>query len=171
MAHGLLDWPGDRMSTTPPHEAHDLIRAASRAGVGVQPTSLAVYGDESIFDPSLLDDRRLTEALPRALVAYLKSGEGQAARSAVADEYRQAMAKLLGSTVDPATAMSIAPARATATLRMMEAGKVKLLFGTRRPVKVAEILRGSMDALNWGAGLRQVCRCCGFCEPRRWTTP
>jgi hypothetical protein len=133
IAHGLWHWPGDRLNATPPREARDVILAASRAGVGVQPTLQAVYGDESIFDPSLLDDRRLTEALPRALVAYLKSSEEEASRLALADEYRQAKAKLFGSTVHPETAMSIAPARATATLRVMEAGKVKLLFGSDTP--------------------------------------
>jgi hypothetical protein len=137
IAHGLWHWPGGLgglRGTTPPTEARDIIRAAARAGVGVQPTLQAVYGDESIFDNSLLADPRLTEALPRVLIYFLKSDKGQTSQRAQADEYRQAIANFLGpSPVDAAAVMSIAPARATATLRIMQTEKVKLLFGTDTP--------------------------------------
>ena len=134
IAHGLWHWPGDLLGTTPPLEARAVIQAAARAGVGVQPTMQAVYGDKSIFDRSLLDDPRLPEALSRVLVAYLKSEEAQASYRATANEYKQAIAQLLGpSAPDAASLMSIAPARATATLRMMLAENVKLLFGSDTP--------------------------------------
>jgi imidazolonepropionase-like amidohydrolase len=137
IAHGLWHWPGGLgglRGTTPPTEARDIIRAAARAGVGVQPTLQAVYGDESIFDNSLLADPRLTEALPGVLISFLKSAEGQASQRAQSDEYRQAIANFLGpGPVDAAAVMSIAPARATATLRIMQTEKVKLLFGTDTP--------------------------------------
>jgi hypothetical protein len=134
IAHGLWHWPGDQLNSTPPSEARDIIKAAANAGVGVQPTLRAVYGDLSIFDRSLLDDPRLMESLPRVVVAYLKSDEGKATQAAVTNEYRQAIAKLLGSaSTDPLRAMSVGPARATATLRMMMAENVKLLFGTDTP--------------------------------------
>jgi hypothetical protein len=137
VAHGLWHWPGGLgglRGTTPPPEARDVILAAARAGVGVQPTVQAVYGDESIFDKSLLDDPRLTEALPGALISYLKSDEGQASQRALADEYRQAIEhSLWPGPVDAAAVMSIAPARAIATLRIMQAERVKLLFGTDTP--------------------------------------
>jgi len=133
IAHGLWHWPGDRMGTTPPVEARDVIEAAARAGNWVQPTLQVIYGEQSIFDVSLLDDPRLIESLPRSVIAYLKGSEGQAARRAMADEYRQAFAKILGPSVDPVTAMSIGPARVTATLRIMLADNVKLLFGTDTP--------------------------------------
>ena len=134
IAHGLWHWPGDRRVTTPPREARDVIQAAAHVGVAVQPTLQAVYGEQSIFDRSLLDDPRLTEALPRTLVAYLKSDQAQLSQRAVADGYRQAIAKFLGpGPVDAAAAMSIAPARATATLRIMQSEDVKLLFGSDTP--------------------------------------
>jgi imidazolonepropionase-like amidohydrolase len=133
IAHGLWHWPGDRMNATPPKEARDVIQAAAREGIWVQPTLQVIYGEQSVFDPSLLDDPRLSEALPRAIVAYLKGSEGQAAGRAMADEYRQILAKIVGPSVDPATAMSFYPARVTATLRMMLAENVKLLFGSDTP--------------------------------------
>ena len=81
----------------------------------------------------MLDDPRLAEALPHVLIAYLKNVEGQEARRAMADEYRQAIAKIYGPSVDPAQVMAVAPVRASATLRIMEAEKMKLLFGTDTP--------------------------------------
>jgi hypothetical protein len=134
IAHGIWQWPGDRMSTAPPSEVRDVIRAAARAHVSVQPTLQAVYGDMSIFDKSLLDDSRLAEALPHSIIAYLKSEAGQKAQRAQTDEYRQAIVHLLGSdSIDPAKAMAVGPARAMATLRMMLAERVNLLFGTDTP--------------------------------------
>jgi imidazolonepropionase-like amidohydrolase len=133
IAHGLWHWPGNQLSATPPREARDVIRAAAHAHVGAQPTLQAVYGDLSIFDNSVLDDPRFGQALPRMIIDYLKSDAGKAAHRAVADEYRQAITKLFGKDVDPIKAMSVGPARATATLRLMLAEKVKLLFGTDTP--------------------------------------
>jgi imidazolonepropionase-like amidohydrolase len=134
IAHGIWQWPGDRMSTTPPPEVRDVIRAAARAHISVQPTLQAVYGDMSIFDKSLLNDSRLAEALPHSIIAYLKSEAGQKAQRAQADEYRQAIAHLLSSnSIDPAKAMSVGPVRATATLRMMLVEHLNLLFGTDTP--------------------------------------
>jgi imidazolonepropionase-like amidohydrolase len=166
IAHGLWHWPGGFRGTTPPLEARAVIQAAARAGVGVQPTLQAVYGDESIFDKSLLDNPRLTEALPRVILAYLKSDEGQASQRALADEYQGAIAHFLGpGSVDPAAVMSIAPARATATLRMMQAESVKLLFGTDTPsnegVGNPPGLNGRFELARWfeaGVPLSRILR-------------
>ncbi len=134
IAHGLWHWPGNVLDPMPSAQALDTIKAAARAGIHVQPTLQAVYGDQSIFDWSLLDDPRLADALPRALVVYLHGEEAQASRRALASQYRQAIAGLLGPNApDAAAAMSVAPRRATATLRMMLAEGVALLFGTDTP--------------------------------------
>lgn len=134
IAHGLWHWPGDRLVATPPADAREVIRAAARAGIGVQPTLQVVYGDESIFDNSLLDDPRFAEALPHAVIAYLKGDAGQAASRAIADEYRQMMPKLFPTAaVDPAKVIAIGAARASATLRLMQEEKVKLLLGSDTP--------------------------------------
>ena len=154
IAHGLWQWGGDRMSTTPPAEVRDVIKRAAAAKIGVQPTLQAVYGDMSIFDKSLLNDARLAEALPRSVIEYLKSDEGQKAQRAQSDEYRQAIANLFGSNlIDPAKAMAVAPARATATLRTMVAEKVKLLFGTDTPANQGignpPGLNGRLEFAHW----------------------
>ncbi len=155
IAHGIWQWNGDRMNTKPPPpEVRDAIQHAARANVGVQPTLQAVYGDLSIFDKSLLNDPRLAEALPHDIIAYLVSDEGQKAQRAQTDEYRQAITHLLRSTsIDPAKAMAVAPARATATLRMMLKEKVKLLFGTDTPANEGignpPGLNGRLELSRW----------------------
>jgi len=154
LAHGLWHWPGDQLGTTPPREAVDVIQSAARAGIRVQPTLQAVYGDQTIFDASILDDPRLLDVYPGALMTYLKGREAQKARLAIADEYRQAIKGALGPAApDPARVMSIAPARATATLRLMLQERVKLLFGTDTPsnegIGNPPGLNGRLELARW----------------------
>lgn len=166
IAHGLWHWPGDLMNASPPAEAGEVIAAVARAGTGVQPTLQAVYGDQSIFDASLLDDPRLPEALPRAVVSYLRGDEARAARAAVAQEYHDAVAQLFGpSAPDAPTAMAVAPARATATLRIMLDRKTRLLFGTDTPsnegIGNPPGLNGRLELQRWfeaGAPLPLILR-------------
>jgi imidazolonepropionase-like amidohydrolase len=132
----------------------DVIKRALGTTIGVQPTLQAVYGDMSIFDKSLLNDPRLAEALPRSVILYLKSDEGQKAQRAQTEEYRQAIAHLFGSdSIDPAKAMAVGPARVTATLRMMLAENVKLLFGTDTPANEGignpPGLNGRLEMSHW----------------------
>jgi len=134
IAHGLWHWgEDDPLAVDPPQTVREVIRAAAKEHIAVQPTLRCTYGDLSIFDKSLLDDRRLAESLPSEVVAYLKSDEGRKAQRAQTDEYKQAIATLMGKDVDPIKAMSVGAKRASATLRMMVAENVKLLFGTDTP--------------------------------------
>lgn len=137
IAHGLWHWPGDAMDPAPPADADGVIAAAAHAEVGVQPTVQAVYGDRSIFEPavvaSILDDRRLADALPAAVLAYLHGAAAQAARRALADEYQQAIAARYPGHPDAAAAMAVPPARAMATLRAMRIHGVRLLLGSDTP--------------------------------------
>ena len=166
IAHGLWHWPGDRFSSTPTREARDVIEAAARPGIRVQPTLQVLYGEESVFDRSLLNDPRLTEALPRSLVDYLKGEEAQASARALANQYRQIFATLHApASMDIAAAMAIAPARATATLRIMLEDKVKLLFGSDTPagegIGNPPGLNGRLELGRWaeaGVPLPQILR-------------
>jgi imidazolonepropionase-like amidohydrolase len=133
IAHGLWHWPGNQLDATPPNEVRDVIKTATKNGIAVQPTMRCTYGDLSIFDKSLMNDPRFTEAVPISVVAFLKSNEGKETQSAQTNEYRQAIAALEGKDVDPAKAMSVGAQRASATLKIMAAENVKLLFGTDTP--------------------------------------
>jgi len=134
IAHGLWHWPGDRKETAPTQEAQEVVHAAARTGIYVQPTMQVVYGDESIFDRSILDDPRLGKSLPRSVIAYLKSDEGKKAWQATADQYKGAILKVFGTPpMDPAKAMALGPARVMATTRLLLADRGKLLFGSDTP--------------------------------------
>jgi imidazolonepropionase-like amidohydrolase len=168
IAHGLWHWPGDRFAKTPPAEARVVIHQAALSGIHVQPTLQVIYGELSVFDRSLLDDPRFAESLPRPLVAYLKGDEAQAAARAMQDQYRQIFAKLQapGSSMDVTAAMSIAPARVTATLRIMLEENVKLLLGSDTPSGDGGIgnppgLNGRLELSRWaeaGVPLSQILR-------------
>lgn len=127
IAHGLWHWPGEWMNETPPPAVRDVIRAAAHAGIRVQPTIQSLGGDESIFDRSLLDDPRLGESLPHSIIAFLKT-----APNTQAPEYRAMIAKLYPNA-DPSAVMAMARKRAMASLRIMNAEHVKLIFGTDTP--------------------------------------
>jgi imidazolonepropionase-like amidohydrolase len=128
IAHGLWVWPGDVSSAAPPQGARQLIAAAARNHVRVQPTLQTVAGERAFFDPALLDDSRLAMALPSTVIAYLRSAEGQKARNALLDEYRKASPSpgfepLLKAVIE----------RTRATFRIMLADHVPLIFGSDTP--------------------------------------
>jgi hypothetical protein len=68
IAHGLWVWPGDFGHSVPPPPAVDVIAVAARSSTHVQPTLQTVTSERAMIDPSLLDDPRLTMALPSAVI-------------------------------------------------------------------------------------------------------
>ena len=166
IAHGLWHWQGDRQSAVPTHEAEEIVRAAARVGIGVQPTMQVVYGERSVFDRSILDDSRLGRALPPSVITYLKSDEGKAAWQATAGEYKQIIAKIFVSPgVEPTKAMAIAGARVSATTHLLQAEGGKLLFGSDTPsgegIGNPQGLNGRLELERWfdaGVPLAQILR-------------
>jgi imidazolonepropionase-like amidohydrolase len=166
IAHGLWHWPGDRKETAPTKEAEEVIQAAARSGIGVQPTMQTVYGEESVFDRSILDDPRLVRSLPRIVIDYLKGDEGKKAWQARADQYKGAIAKFLGpAAMEPSKAMALAPARVAATTRLLRADGGRLLFGSDTPagggIGNPFGLNGRMELERWfeaGVPLAQILR-------------
>ncbi|HLJ74107.1 MAG TPA: amidohydrolase family protein, partial [Thermoanaerobaculia bacterium] len=152
IAHGLWHWSGDVRNTTPPAEARDVIAEAARAKVYVQPTLQSVYGDLSIFESSILSDPRLPIALPPSVIAFLKSDEGRAAQKSIQDEYRPLIAKFFGPG-EALDFMKIPTKRASATLRIMNADGVKLLFGSDTPANQGfgnpRGLNGRLEMTRW----------------------
>ena len=81
-----------------------------------------------MIDPSLLDDPRLTMALPPGVIAYLRSAGGVKARTALLDEYRKAspppgFEPLLNAAIQ----------RTRATFKVMLLNHVSLVFGSDTP--------------------------------------
>jgi imidazolonepropionase-like amidohydrolase len=128
IAHGLWVWPGDFGNSVPPPVASNVIVAAARARTRIQPTMQTVAGERAMIDPSLLDDPRLTMALPPSVIAYLRSTEGVKARTALLDEYRKASPP---PGFEPLLTAAIE--RTQATFKIMLQNHVSLVFGSDTP--------------------------------------
>jgi imidazolonepropionase-like amidohydrolase len=160
IAHGLWVWPGDFGNSVPTPTASSLIESAARAGTRVQPTLQTVAGERAMIDPSLLDDPRLTLALPTPVIAYLRSPEGLKARTALLDEYRKASPP---PGFEPLLRAAIARTRATFK-KMLQVG-VHLVFGSDTPGVEGfgnpPGLNGRLEFQNWadaGAPLALILR-------------
>jgi imidazolonepropionase-like amidohydrolase len=160
IAHGLWVWPGDFGNPAPPPAASNVIAVAAHAGTYVQPTLQTVAGERAMIDPSLLDDPRLTMALPPAVIAYLRSAEGVKARTALLDGYRKAspppgFEPLLKAAIE----------RTRATFKIMLEDHVSLVFGSDTPgvdgFGNPPGLNGRLELQNWadaGAPLSLILR-------------
>jgi imidazolonepropionase-like amidohydrolase len=160
IAHGLWVWPGDFGSSVPPQAASSVIDSAARTGTRVQPTLQTVAGERAMIDPDLLDDPRLTLAIPASVIAYLRSPEGVKARSEVLDEYRKAapppgFEPLLRAAIE----------RTRATFKKMLQAHVRLVFGSDTPgvdgFGNPPGLNGRLELQNWadaGAPLALILR-------------
>lgn len=148
IAHGLWVWQGDFGNSGPPPAAIDVIADAARSGTLVQSTMQTVAGERAMNDPSLLDDPRLTMALPPALINYLRSAEGVKARTALLEEYRKAspppgFEPLLKAAIE----------RTRATFKLMLQDHVPLIFGSDTPgvdgFGNPPGLNGRLELQNW----------------------
>jgi imidazolonepropionase-like amidohydrolase len=160
IAHGLWVWPGDFGNSVPPTAASNVIAAAAHSGTHVQPTLQTIAGERAMIDPSLLDDPRLTMALPQGVVGYLRSAEGVKARTALLDEYRKAspppgFEPLLKAAIE----------RTRATFKIMLQDHVSLVFGSDTPGVEGfgnpPGLNGRLELQNWadaGAPLALILR-------------
>ena len=160
LAHGLWVWPGDPDNSVPPPAAINLIAAAARAGIRVQPTMQTVAGERAVIDPSLLDDPRLTMALPQAVIAYLRSVEGAKARTALLEEYRKASPQ---PGFEPL--LKVVIERTRATFKLMLQDKAGLIFGSDTPAGEGfgnpPGLNGRLEIQDWadaGASLPLILR-------------
>jgi imidazolonepropionase-like amidohydrolase len=160
IAHGLWVWPGDFGNSVPPPAASKVIATAARSGTHVQPTLQTVAGERAMIDPRLLDDPRLTMALPPAVIAYLRSAEGGKARTALLDEYRKASPP---PGFEPLLMAAIE--RTRATFKGMLQNQVPLVFGSDTPgvdgFGNPPGLNGRLELQNWadaGAPLSLILR-------------
>jgi len=160
IAHGLWVWPGDPGNSVPPPAASNVIAAAARNGTHVQPTLQTVAGESAMIDPSLLDDPRLTRALPKAVLAYLRSAEGVKARTALLNQYRKASPP---PGFEPL--LKAATERTRATFKLMLRDHVPLVFGSDTPgvdgFGNPPGLNGRIELQNWadvGATLSLILR-------------
>ena len=126
IAHGLWIWPGDWADSGLPSVAREVIVAAARDSVYVQPTLQVVTGERAMLDTSLLHDPRLALSLPAGVIAHLRSPDGTKARLALVDQYRKAVTgfdSLLPRVIE----------RSRASFRFMLENRVRLILGSDTP--------------------------------------
>lgn len=148
IAHGLWIWPGDITSAAPPKEVRDAIASVAREHIRVQPTMQVVAGERAFFDSSLLDDPRLTFALPGSVIAFLRSPEGVKAQKALLERYQGI---LPGRPFDATLAVFIE--RTHATFQLMLQDHVAVIFGSDTPAADGfgnpPGLNGRLEMQNW----------------------
>jgi imidazolonepropionase-like amidohydrolase len=160
IAHGLWNWPGDFGSAEVPQAARAVIAAAARAGVRVQPTLQVVAGQRAYSDTGLLDDARMGLALPRGVIAYLRSPEGVKAREGLLEQYRKLAPPPGFDRLLPAIIQ-----RTRETFKLMVHDGVPLIFGSDTPAGDGfgnpPGLNGRLEMQDWadaGAPLRLILR-------------
>jgi imidazolonepropionase-like amidohydrolase len=160
IAHGLWHWPGDRSDAEPPAAARDVILAAARAGIAVQPTLRVVHGDTAVFDWSILSDPRLAYALPPTVVDHLRSESAAAARRGTLADYEAAAAG-----ADVRQLIATGGERASATAQLVNLSGIRLLFGSDtgggEGIANPPGLNGRLELQLWreaGIPLRQILR-------------
>ena len=148
IAHGLWIWPGDLNSVAPPKQVRDVIAAVAREHIHVQPTMQAVAGERAFYDTSLLDDPRLTMALPPAVITYLRSSEAEKSRKELLERYQ----KILPERPFPSTLAGFIE-RTRATFKIMLHDYVSLVFGSDTPAADGfgnpPGLNGRLEMQNW----------------------
>jgi imidazolonepropionase-like amidohydrolase len=160
IAHGLWVWPGDFGNSVPPPAASNVIAAASRLKMRVQPTMQTVAGERAMIDPALLDDPRLTMALPPGVITYLRSADGLKTRNALLNDYRKASPP---PGFEPL--LKVAIERTQMTFKIMLQEHVPVIFGSDTPgvdgFGNPPGLNGRLELQNWadaGAPLALILR-------------
>jgi imidazolonepropionase-like amidohydrolase len=158
IAHGLWIWPGDWAASRVSSAARDVVIAAARESLYVQPTLQVVTGERAMLDTSLLHDPRLVMSLPPGVIGYLRSPAGTKARLALVDEYRKAAAgfdSLLPRVIE----------RSRASFRFMLENHVRLILGSDTPAGDGfgnpPGLNGRLELQDWadeGAPLSLILR-------------
>jgi imidazolonepropionase-like amidohydrolase len=132
IAHGLWNVQESSSSATLTAGMKTILDRVITAKVGWQPTIQVLYGLQDLFDSRFLSDPMLARVLPRSLIDWYGTKEGQWFHDViVADVGGAEGAKSQASTVRPNLAVPIGRVKA-ATAYLAQHG-ARLLFGTDTP--------------------------------------
>ena len=132
LAHGLWnvkDMPSSDGITPQMKTILDRVIAAK---VGWQPTIQVLYGLQDLFDPRILSDPMLARVLPRSLIDWYGSSEGQWFHDVLGKEVAESSgAKSHSEMTRPDLAAPIAAVKAATGYLAQH--RARLLFGTDTP--------------------------------------
>ncbi len=148
LAHGLWHWPG---ALTPdiPAGVRDVLARVAAQGVYVQPTLRVLEGEQAEVAGCPACDDRLPDALPQALIAFLRAGGAEWNREELLALYRQA-ARARRTEMTDAQAIGVFVERSRRTTVLLAQQSAKLIFGTDTPATRGG---GNIPGLN---GLREI---------------
>jgi len=86
LAHGMWHWGAQNNSTELPDEVRQLLDKVVDNNIGYQPTMQVLYGLRAYVDPDYLNTPALAKLLPPAMLAWLKTPEGNWFKEEVAEE-------------------------------------------------------------------------------------
>lgn len=148
IAHGLWHWPGEFTDSSVAPAARDVILRAAAERQHVQPTMQVIYGEKAVVDWAILNDPRMDFALPKSVLAYLRSPEGQKSLKVLSDNYSE-------NAPPPgfAALMVKFAERVKGAVELMHTSGVPLLFGSDTPsgegVGNPPGLNGRLELQDW----------------------
>jgi imidazolonepropionase-like amidohydrolase len=77
LAHGMWHWGELDKQTELPAEIRKLLDLIVERKIGYQPTFQVLYGELAYFDPEYLKSAAIPKVIPKEMLAWLKSPEGQ----------------------------------------------------------------------------------------------
>lgn len=154
LAHGL--WNVDESAA--PGELTPAVRSildlVADRQVGWQPTLEVLYGLKELFDPAFLADPRLARALPRSLIGWYASPEGQWFHDVIAAGIAGSAANVRTVTAPPGF-LAVPIGRVAAATGYLAKRNARLLFGTDTPSAPTYAnppgLNGQMEMQRWVA--------------------
>ncbi|WP_045860454.1 amidohydrolase family protein [Teredinibacter purpureus] len=77
IAHGMFHWGEYRHASEVPPAIHVTLKAIADRGIGYQPTLHVLDSQRSMFDPAYLNNPLLERVLPKPLLDWYQSEDGQ----------------------------------------------------------------------------------------------
>jgi imidazolonepropionase-like amidohydrolase len=131
LAHGLWNWEEDAAPGALTPQVQSILDRVVASNTGWQPTLSVLHGLSALFEPGWLSDPRLAAVLPRSLIDWYGSAEGQWFHDAIAADVKEPDAARAAARLRAGFAVPIGHgALATGYLARHHA---RLLFGTDTP--------------------------------------
>lgn len=131
LVHGMWNW--DNLSTTKESSIDLFAKRFADSNISVQPTIQVIYGELAIFDPNFFVDKNIQHAIPKPLIKWYLSDDGQWMKNILREEFDEEITDPmeLYQTVDTAYQRPIKNVM-TMTKKLFEQ-HAKLLFGSDSP--------------------------------------
>lgn len=75
LVHGMWHWSD--LSTAKESTIDQFAKRFADSNISVQPTIQVIYGEQAIFDPNFFVDKNIQHAIPKSLIKWYMSDDGQ----------------------------------------------------------------------------------------------